>query len=131
MDTLTINQLAASNVFSRIKNGTPPSNLYANELAEFMLDSSVSLVPNDPDHYGSGELEYLPGEVECYDTFIQSSIRHATEVLCSIGFKRAALDIIKDVLYHVWYEINVLGNDVDYSVLNGKLAFLIASIERD
>ena len=129
MDKLTINQLAASKVFSRIKNGTPPSNLCANELCEFMLDSSVSLVPND--HYGSGELECLPGEVECYDTFIQSSIRHATEVLCNVGLKRAALDFLRDVLYRVWYDVNVLGNDVDYSVLNGKLAFLIASIERD
>ena len=131
MDKLTMDKLDAFSVFSSIKNGTSPSNLYADALAAFMLDSSVSIVPNGFDHYGPGELESLPGEAECYDMFIQSSIEHATEVLCSLGFKSVALNILKDVLYHIWYEVNVLGNDVDYSILNEKLAFLIASIERD
>lgn len=108
-------------VFDHIKNGGNFTDIPADSLAEWLTDSSVYLTQFDAQ-------QEAPDELELYDPYVVHTLEYASEVICAAGMYTEGLDMLRRVVAYIWEDTHVSEYDVDYGILEAKLALVIRKL---
>ena len=115
----------SEDVFNRImrvnRSGDKFTDISANDFVEWLTDSRVYLTQ-------SYEQLVAEDELEIYDPYIVHTLEYASELICNAGMYVRGLDMLREVVIYLWEDTHVRWYDVNYSVLEGKLALVMCKL---
>ncbi len=111
----------SKDVFDHIRLGGNFTDIPAGSLAEWLTDSSVYLTQ-------FGAQQEAEGEIELYDPYVVHTLEYASELICEAGMYPAGLDMLRRVVAYLWEDTHVKEYDVDYDILEAKLALVIRKL---
>ena len=110
-------------VFDHIKLGGNFTDIPVDCFTEWLTDSSVYLTQ-------FGAQQEAEGEMEVYDPYIVHTLEYASELICNAGMYVAGLDMLRRVVAYLWEDTHVQEYDIDYGILEAKLALVIRKLRR-
>ena len=110
-------------VFDHIKLGGNFTDIPVDVFAEWLLDSSVYLTQ-------FGLQQEAEGEMEIYDPYVAHSLEYASELICNGGMYMTGLNVLRQVVAWLWEDTHVHEYDIDYNVLETKLALVMRKLHR-
>ena len=110
-------------VYDHIKLGGDFTDIPAESFSVWLTDSSVYLTQFDSQQEAVGELEI-------YDQYVICTLEYASELICNGGMYVTGLEMLRRVVVSLWEDTHVQEHDVDYGVLEAKLALVIRKLHR-
>ena len=115
----------SKDVFNRVMRVNRFDNKFtdipAYDFAEWLTDSRVYLTQSD-------EQQVTEDELEIYDPYVVHTLEYASELICNAGMYVRGLGMLREVVTWLWEDTHVRGYDVNYSVLEDKLALVMSKL---
>ena len=115
----------SEDVFNRImrcnRSGDKFTDISADDFVEWLTDSRVYLTQSYEQLVAENELEF-------YDPYIIHTLEYAGELICNAGMYVRGLSMLRDVVIYLWEDTHVRWYDVNYSILENKLALVMCKL---